>query len=37
MEKRNPWAWIPSLYFAEGLPFVEVLTLFVTMNKLLGA
>ena len=17
MEKRNPWAWIPSLYFAE--------------------
>lgn len=22
MEKRNPWAWIPSLYFAEGLPYV---------------
>ena len=27
MEKRNPWAWIPSLYFAEGLPYVVVMTL----------
>ena len=21
---RNPWAWIPTLYFAEGLPNVIV-------------
>ena len=20
--KRNPWSWIPTLYFAEGLPYV---------------
>ena len=31
MEKRNPWAWIPSLYFAEGLPYVVVMTLSVIM------
>ena len=28
MEKRSPWAWIPSLYFAEGLPYVVVMALF---------
>ena len=33
MEKRNPWAWIPSLYFAEGLPYVVVMTLSVIMYK----
>ena len=36
MEKRNPWAWIPSLYFAEGLPYVVVMTLSVIMYKRLG-
>ena len=20
--KRNPWAWIPTLYFAQGIPFI---------------
>ena len=24
MKKRNPWAWIPTLYFAEGLPNIIV-------------
>ena len=34
MEKRNPWAWIPSLYFAEGLPYVVVMTLSVIIYQL---
>lgn len=31
--KRNPWAWIPSLYFAEGIPYVVVMTVSVIMFK----
>ncbi|MEG2164484.1 MAG: MFS transporter [Bacteroidales bacterium] len=30
---RNPWRWIPTLYFAEGLPYVVVMTLSVIMYK----
>ena len=30
---RNAWAWIPSLYFAEGLPYVVVMTVSVIMYK----
>ncbi len=30
---RNPWFWIPSLYFAEGLPYVFVMTVSVIMYK----
>ncbi len=33
MKQRSPWAWIPSLYFAEGLPYVVVMTLSVIMYK----
>lgn len=33
---RNPWAWVPSLYFAQGLPYVVVMTLSVIMYKNLG-
>lgn len=33
---RNPWSWIPSLYFAEGLPYVVVMTLAVVMYKGMG-
>ncbi len=33
---RNPWSWIPTLYFAEGLPYVVVMTLAVVMYKGLG-
>ena len=33
MGKRNAWAWIPTLYFAEGLPYVVVMTLSVIMYK----
>jgi PAT family beta-lactamase induction signal transducer AmpG len=35
-ERRNPWLWIPSLYFAEGLPYVVVMTVSVIMYKRLG-
>ncbi|MBI2420127.1 MAG: MFS transporter [Ignavibacteriales bacterium] len=34
--KRNPWAWVPSLYFAEGIPYVIVMTVSVIMYKRLG-
>lgn len=33
---RNPWSWIPTLYFAEGLPYVAVMTIAVIMYKKLG-
>jgi|SRR5690554_534360 PAT family beta-lactamase induction signal transducer AmpG len=33
---RNPWAWIPTLYFAEGLPYVFVMTVSVIMYKRLN-
>ena len=34
--KRSAWRWIPSLYFAEGLPYVAVMTIAVIMYKRLG-
>ena len=33
---RNPWSWIPSLYFGQGIPYVVVMTLSVIMYKNLG-
>ena len=33
---RNPWSWVPSLYTAEGLPYVVVMTVSVVMYKGLG-
>ncbi|MBL8518747.1 MAG: AmpG family muropeptide MFS transporter [Betaproteobacteria bacterium] len=33
---RNPWAWIPSLYFGQGIPYVVVMTLSVILYKNLG-
>lgn len=35
-EKFNHWSWIPSLYFASGLPYVVVMTVSVIMYKRLG-
>ena len=32
-KNKSPWAWVPSLYFAEGLPYVVVMTLAVIMYK----
>lgn len=34
--KPGPWAWVPTLYFAQGLPYVVVMTLSVIMYKNLG-
>lgn len=34
--QRNPWAWLPTLYFAEGIPYVVVMTISVIMFKRLG-
>ena len=31
--ERKPWLWIPSLYLAEGLPYVIVMTVSVIMYK----
>ena len=38
MKQRNvsPWAWIPTVYFAEGLPNVLVMVVSVTMYMQLG-
>lgn len=36
MNKRNPWAWIPTLYMAEALPYVAVMTISTIMYKRLG-
>ena len=32
----SPWAWIPTLYFAQGLPYVAVMTVSVIMYKRMG-
>ncbi|MBP7483320.1 MAG: MFS transporter, partial [Lacunisphaera sp.] len=29
----HPWRWIPTLYFAQGIPYVVVMTLSVVMYK----
>ena len=34
--RRSPWAWVPSLYFAQGIPYVVVMTLSVVLYKNLG-
>lgn len=34
--RRSPWAWIPTLYLAEGLPYVAVMTVSVIMYKRMG-
>ena len=35
-KQRKPWAWVPTLYFAEGLPYVAVMTISLIMYKRLG-
>ncbi|MDO4957225.1 MAG: MFS transporter [Bacteroidales bacterium] len=35
-KSRNPWKWIPTLYFAEGLPNVAVAAISIVMFKRLG-
>lgn len=31
--KRNPWAWVPTLYFTEAIPYVMVMSVSVMMYK----
>jgi PAT family beta-lactamase induction signal transducer AmpG len=33
---RNPWAWVPSLYVAEGIPYTMAMTVSVVLYKRLG-
>jgi PAT family beta-lactamase induction signal transducer AmpG len=33
---RSPWTWVPTLYFAEGVPYVMVMSVSVIMYKRLG-
>ena len=33
---RSPWRWVPSLYFAEGLPYMAVMALSVILYKRMG-
>ncbi len=35
-DKITPWAWVPSLYFAEGLPYVAVTVLAIEIYIQLG-
>ena len=36
MKKSNGWGWVPTLYFAEGLPYVIVMNVAVAMYARLG-
>lgn len=36
MKRLSPWAWVPTLYTAEGLPYVVVMTVAVVLFKNLG-
>jgi PAT family beta-lactamase induction signal transducer AmpG len=36
MTSRNPWAFLPTLYFAEGLPYVLINTVSVILYKRMG-
>ena len=35
-EAGGPWRWVPTLYFAQGLPYAIVMTVSVVMYKTLG-
>jgi len=34
--RSRPWTWVPTLYFAEGIPYVLVMTLSVIFYKRMG-
>jgi PAT family beta-lactamase induction signal transducer AmpG len=36
VQSTNPWSWVPTLYFAEGVPYVLVMSVSVVMYKRLG-
>ncbi|MDD2436392.1 MAG: MFS transporter [Massilibacteroides sp.] len=36
VRQKSPWLWIPSLYFAQGLPYVAVMMIAVILYKRMG-
>lgn len=36
ISKRSPWWWVPSLYYAEGIPYVVVMLVSVVFYKRMG-
>ena len=36
MNKRHPWRWVPTLYFAEGIPYFIVNTISTILFKKMG-
>jgi PAT family beta-lactamase induction signal transducer AmpG len=34
--KRSPWFWVPTLYYAEGIPYIVAMAVSVIMYKRLG-
>ena len=35
-KERNPWLWVPSIYLAEGIPYMIAMTVSVILYKRLG-
>jgi len=35
-KERNPWLWVPSIYLAEGIPYMIAMTVSVILYKKLG-
>jgi len=35
-KSRSPWFWVPTLYYAEGIPYIVVMTVSVIMYKRMG-
>ncbi|MEG0043096.1 MAG: MFS transporter, partial [Massilia sp.] len=35
-QANSPWLWVPSLYFAQAIPYVVVMSLSVIMYKDMG-
>lgn len=36
MKQKSPWSWIPSLYFAEGIPYIIVMFVATDLYKTMG-
>ena len=36
MKQRSPWGWIPTLYTAEGIPYVIVMSVATVMYERMG-
>lgn len=35
-KQKSPWSWVPTLYYAQGIPYVVVMTVSVIMYKRMG-